>query len=155
MTIAHVLLVAVILVPLLGLSVYLRPLKPGIVRAQLTYSEASFREVLARWSPEALRRFRAHFVADYAFILVYAAAGWAWWQATPPTHPLGQLLPWLLPGAALCDVSENLLHQQFLRSAPGSLPSVVFAAAGLAASFKFALWLTFILAAAFGARIAA
>lgn len=125
---------------------YLRKLRPNIVRAQLTFSKARFRDVVSRWSADDVRRFRAHFAADYLFIALSAAAGWLYGQslAGSGASPLAVTLAvWSLPAAGLADLGENLLHQRFLRSPPGSLSAWLFPLAGLLAAAKVILWLVF------------
>lgn len=131
----------------LALAFYLRGLKPSIVSAQLTYTEQGFRAVLGRWPHDSRDRFSRHFAADYLFILLYGVSGWLagpWPQAALPAGPLADLLPLLLPAAAVFDCVENLLHQRFLRAEPGALPAGLFALAGVAATAKFVAWGGFI-----------
>lgn len=109
-------------------------LQPNIVWVQLTFSEARFRALIERWGPEGRERFRSHFPLDYCFLLCYGCLGFL----------LGQPQPWILPLAAACDALENLLHQCFLSAAPGSLPRQAFLLAGLAASGKWLLILSFV-----------
>ncbi len=130
----------------LGMAGYLRGLRPGIVRAQLTYSEAAFRQVISQWSEDGRRRFQAHFPADYVFIGLYSTAGWLFGQAQSGSAA-GSL--WVgvatlaLPLAGVADIAENLWHQRFLRARPGTLPSLSFLLAGIAATIKYALFLAF------------
>ena len=61
----------------LSISYYLRGLKPSVVWVQLSFSEVQFRQLLSRWTPDDLRRFRRHFAADYLFIFAYGVMGYA------------------------------------------------------------------------------
>lgn len=129
-----------------GMAAYLRGLRPNIARAQLTFSEDAFLRVIGQWSTEGRRRFEAHFIADYVFILLYTTAGWLYGQAqagsTAGVLAVG-LATWSLPAAGLADLAENLCHQQFLRAKPGTLPQSRFALAGIAATCKYVLMVIF------------
>lgn len=108
----------------------LRGLSPSIVRLQLTFTPGAFGRVLGAWTHEQRERFRKHFALDYAFIVLYAAAGVA-----------GGHTAWLaLPAAAAADVAENLLHQHFLRRGQAAVPAWAYALAGCAAALK---WVAF------------
>ncbi|AWI81151.1 hypothetical protein CEW87_18345 [Parazoarcus communis] len=130
-------------------------LKPNIISLQLTFSEASFRNVPQRWGTDGVTRFKAHFALDYVFLLTYAIFGFslgAWltsYISTPGA--LSAVLPWLFPVAAVFDAAENVLHQRLASADPGSQPEVLFIAAGVAASVKWLLLLSFVPVAAVAA----
>lgn len=135
-----------------GMGFYLRGLRPSLFRVQLTFSEAEFRRIIGKWTPEGRARFAAHFAADYVFLLVYAALGYTVGQylLPPGTAEPGFVLsslPWLLPQAAAFDCVENLLHQRFVATPAGKLPAVWFRVAGIAAAIKWGLVGIFILLA--------
>lgn len=128
----------------LALYVQLRSVKPPVNRAQLTFSEAGFRDVVRRWSPEQLARVQRHFALDYAYLVAYGGLGLSLAMALQqrgalPSAFAADVWPWLLPLAAVCDALENLLHQRFLREAPGSSPASLFVLSGCAASAKWLL----------------
>jgi len=123
-----------------GIGIYLRRIGLGILAIQFTFSEAAFHRVLSRWAPGELQRYRAHFVADYVFIALYAAFGWLLAQALLPAEKTASaFVAALLPLAALCDICENLLHQRFLRSPPCKVPGYWHRLAGLASCAKWML----------------
>jgi hypothetical protein len=128
-----------------GIGVYLRRIGLGILTIQFTFSDTAFHRVLSRWPPGEVRRYRAHFVADYVFIALYAAFGWLIAHALlPADKDTSTVVATLLPIAALCDVCENLLHQQFLGAPPGVVPAHRYRLAGLASSAKWVLIVAFI-----------
>lgn len=135
---------------LVGMAYYLRDLKPALVAAQLTFSRDAFEAVLSTWPAEGLRRFSQHFAADYVFLAAYGAFGWllgrrlAVWNA-----PGAQVLPWLLPVAAVLDLAENVLHQFFVGMRPLGTHEVLYFVAGVSALFKFVLILAFALLAVY------
>lgn len=130
-----------------AMGVYLRPLRPNIVRIQLTFSESAFRAVHETWSGEARRRFAAHFRVDDLFLVLYGLFGWLLAAEHAAGHPSvsgAGALAWLLPAAALCDAIENRLHRRFIATAPGALAAQWFPLAGAAASAKWLAILAFI-----------
>ena len=131
----------------------LGPLRPNIVRLQLTFSERSFRRVLTSWGEAGVGRFQSHFALDYAFLACYAAFGVAagsWLVAHATVPSLGHaVLPWLWPAAAVFDAVENKLHKALTGAEPGSLPPAPFLAAGIAATAKWLLLVGAILVAGF------
>jgi hypothetical protein len=136
----------------IGLGVYTRHLRPSIFRAQLTFSEAAFRRTVAQWQPEWQAVFATHFKADYLFLVSYAGFGYFGGQhlladASPLPMPLAILLLWALPLAAAFDAVENLFHQRFISSEPGSVPSTWFAISGVAAAVKWLLIVVFVVLA--------
>ena len=121
----------------------LGPLRPNIVRLQLTFSEPSFRQVLVSWGEAGVRRFQSHFALDYAFLVCYAVFGvaagsWLVTHVAVP-NPSHALVPWLWPAAAIFDVVENKLHQALTPAEPGSQPPALFLLAGMAATAKWLL----------------
>ena len=146
-----------------GMTIYLRDLEPSILHAQLTFSSSGFESVAGRWSPEALEKFRRHFVVDFVCIAAYSLFGAqlglrlvrrlrpdstnaaASTSAAALTsgrfdrRGLG-LLPWLLPVAGACDVIENTLELLFLAARPRAFYEPAYSIAGAAAATKFALF---------------
>ena len=137
---------------MVGMGFYLRGLKPSLFRVQLTFSETEFRRIVGQWAPKDRARFAAHFAADYAFLLVYAALGYTLGQYLLPSGTVEpgfvlSSLPWLLRLAAAFDCVENLLHQRFITAPAGELPAAWFCMAGIAAATKWGLVVGFLVLA--------
>ncbi|WP_294765501.1 hypothetical protein [uncultured Rhodoferax sp.] len=118
---------------LVGLGIYLAPLRPGVVALQLTFTPEAFVQVLQAWGPEGVQRFRSHLLVDGLLLLNYGAAGY--WAVTRTRffQPLAPRLPlrWValvLPFAAVCDAGEDLLHWM-LTGANALAPAVTMAPA--------------------------
>lgn len=137
-----------VLLALVGLAVYLLPLEPSIVRSQFTFSAAAFDSVFTTWTPVAQARFKSHFYADYALILLYVSWGYLHGKYAPSAAVLSPSLraatTWLLPLAGVADTIENLLHSQFVASTAKHLPEWSYMAAGLAATTKWSCAVTFV-----------
>lgn len=135
-----------VLTLLLGMALWLAPLRPGILALQLSFSPAAFARVVHAWGSEGLARFRAHLPYDYVFLASYAMLGvllvrhTALFQVAAPATR--RLIAALLPLAALCDLGENLLHG-WLTAAPRFDAPLQHLAAALCASFKWLLLLSF------------
>lgn len=134
---------------MLALAVHLRTVKPRIHKAQVTFSESGFRDIVRQWSPDQLAKVRSHFPLDYAFLVAYGGFGLS--LATALLHraalpgPFVTLIwPWVLPLVALCDALENVLHQRFLRGTPGTSPEGLFVLSGCAASAKWVLLVVYL-----------
>jgi len=121
------------------MAVHSAPLSPSIPALQFTFEPAAFQAILAQWGPAGVARFRAHFAIDFPFLLSYGLAGYLWVRHTGLFASLSasarRLLTWTLPGAALLDAGENLLHLHLL-AAPAGQP-VLYLLAGLVASLKW------------------
>ena len=139
-----------------AVAVYLLPLNPSIVSAQLTFSQEAFASVHGQWSPLARERFRSHFAWDYGLIAGYALWGHLHGRLAPSIHRLSRhprrLVVWLLPLAACADVMENLLHGRLVDPDQGVAADELYALAGGAASLKWALGLAFVGLAALALR---
>jgi hypothetical protein len=123
------------------MAIHSAPLSPTIPELQLSFSEAAFRAILARWGSEGLVRFRWHFAIDFPFLLAYGT--WGYLLATRADLFAGlagrrRLLAWLLPAAAGLDALENLLHLYLIRSDAG-VPAILFPLAGSVAAGKWLL----------------
>jgi hypothetical protein len=130
----------------LGITLYLRPLKPSIFSLQFAFSRRSFLAVLVAWESTGVARFRKHFVADYAFLVCYGLLGFglatqaAWLSQAPLWQPLLGVLPWLLPVAAVLDVVENGMHRYLTRGQHAlRAPSAMFVVTGGASTLKWLL----------------
>jgi len=124
-----------------AMAIHSAPLAPTIPALQLAFSEAAFREILARWGTEGLLRFRWHFAIDFPFLLAYGT--WGYLLATRTQLFAGlagwrRLLAWLLPAAAGLDALENLLHL-YLVQADAGVPALLFPLAGSVAAGKWLL----------------
>lgn len=121
----------------------LGPLKPSIIRAQLSFTEQQFRAILDKWGPTGVERFSSHFPLDYFFLLSYAVFGFtfgSWLIPSSASSPLWKLaVQWVLPVAAVCDAVENILHQWFIRAVPNSLPKASYLVSGIASTLKWVL----------------
>jgi hypothetical protein len=105
---------ALALLLVVGLAMFLAPLEPGVVALQLTFSPRAFAEVVHRWSPQDLARYRRHLLLDFALLAAYGSFGFllvrrARWFEGGSTRTRA-IAAGLLPGAAVCDAAENLLH---------------------------------------------
>lgn len=127
----------------IALGCRLRGLSPPIFRAQLTFSESDFWEVVGAWQrSKQLSKVQEHFSLDYLFLLSYGCFGHALASellrgSNPFGAPLTLVWPWLLPVAAAFDGLENVLHQYFLRSGRGKPCRVLYLIAGTSASAKW------------------
>lgn len=126
------------------MAVHSAPLSPSIPALQFTFDPAAFQAILAQWGPAGVARFRSHFAIDFPFLLSYGLSGYLWARHTTLFAGLGarsrQLLTWTLPGAALLDAGENLLHLYLLHLhllATTSQPPALYLLAGLVASLKW------------------
>lgn len=133
---------------LLGLGVYLSPLRPGVFALQLTFTPDAFGNIIHHWSSADLARYRWHLPIDGFLLASYGAFGWllATRTAVFSAYPLARqrVCALLLPLAAACDAVENLAHA-WLTEVPRFGMTWVYAAAG---SVSLAKWLLLMLFAA-------
>lgn len=130
----------------IAMVVHSAPLSPSIPALQFTFTPAAFQAILAHWGPAGVARFKSHFVIDFPFLLSYGVFGYLYARQSKllaclsarPRH----LLSWTLPGAALLDAGENLLHLHLL-TAPTE-PPALYLLAGLVASLKWTAIAAFI-----------
>ena len=129
-----------------GLATFLAPLEPGAVALQLTFSPQAFAEVVHRWSPQDLARYRRHLPLDFAllatygcfgFLLARRAAMFAGWTPRARARAAN-----LMPSAAVCDAAENLLHG-WLTEVPRFGVPAVYPFAGSVALLKWLLIIGF------------
>jgi hypothetical protein len=146
----------VVLLTLTGLTVFLLPLEPSVVRSQFTFTGAAFEAIHRNWTPLAQSRFKSHFAADYIFILLYVIWGYLHGRHAPSVAklPVAQrrAVAWLLPLAGLADVVENLLHSHFVASTTDAAPEWQYMLAGVAAAAKWACAVAFIVLASIAHR---
>ena len=131
------------------------PLQPSVPELQLTFTAAGFQEVIKHWSSDDLVRFRNHFLIDYPFLICY---GWLGYLVATRSAVFAGLsakaqrnLAWVLPVAALADALENLLHLVFI-SRTEAFPAFLYFLAGLTASGKWLLIVSFVGALIFAYR---
>lgn len=131
----------------IAMAVHSAPLSPSIPALQFTFTPAAFQAILAHWGPAGVARFKSHFVIDFPFLLSYGLFGYLYGRQSKLLGRLGArpqcLLTWLLPGAALLDAGENLLHLQLL-AASSAQPPALYLLAGLIASLKWVAIAAFI-----------
>src|SRR5512139_1738067 len=124
---------------------YTSPLDPSIPAIQFTFTESAFRSILNAWQPADVARFKAHFAIDFPFLACYGALGLHLTRRTGLFRSFSprakSLLAVSLPVAAAADAFENALHLYFLY---GTAPQALYFAAGVAASVKWLLIVTFI-----------
>jgi hypothetical protein len=128
------------LVLFLAIAICLRPLKPGVVELQFTFSEPAFAAVIEKWQSSGVALFRSHLPADFALQVLYASFGLLLSGRWPKARLLGgslhRVLRWSLPLAALADAAENVLHLQ-LTSDESGVSLFFYPLAGVAASVKW------------------
>jgi hypothetical protein len=125
---------------LVGIGIYLAPLKPNILCLQFAISESQFHAVLSKWKPAGVALYENHFPADFLFIAFYATFGYCYArERTSALRSRPLLLPmikWALPLAAVADVAEDLLHILLLSSVLENFP-MVYLMSGISASLKW------------------
>ncbi len=127
-----------------GLSIFLAPLEPSVLQLQFAFTPRAFGQIVHTWQAEGLARYRAHFPADFALLLSYAAFGYLLATRTRLAAMGGAWARWLLPAAALADGLENVLHL-WLTAAPRLAVFWPYPLAAGAASCKWLLVLAFAL----------
>jgi len=118
------------------------PLSPGIPALQLTFDEASFKTILAQWGPEGVALFRRHFLIDFPVLISYGVFGYLLARYGCLFRQLDgtmrQMSCWVMPGAAVLDASENLLHLVLI-SEPATHSPALYLIAGVVATGKWLL----------------
>lgn len=128
---------------LLGaLVAYLAPLQPSILALQFSFDQTSFQSVLASWKPLGVLRFRTHLPIDFGLLICYGAFGYVVARNTLVfagfSRLANRLVKWSMPGAALCDTVENLLHWHLTSGVVHADP-VLYPIAGVSSVLKFAM----------------
>jgi hypothetical protein len=125
-----------------GLAWYLSPLKPGVVALQFAFTPRAFGDIIHRWSPEDLQRYRRHLPVDFILLASYGLFGFLlarrspfFRAGAPVIHRVGS---WLLPMAAIFDSLENALHAWLTQVPRFGVPAVYAASASFSA-LKWAL----------------
>lgn len=124
-----------------GMGAWLSELKPSVVALQFAFLPRPFGEIVHQWGPEGLARFRAHFFADYPFLLLYGLFGVLLARRSTVfdalSRPGRQFATGVLPAAAVCDALENTLHL-WLTAAPRFGIAWPYELAATAATLKWA-----------------
>jgi len=125
-------------------------LEPSIPTIQFSFSESSFKSIIAQWQFTGVVRVKTHFAFDFPFLLSYGVFGYALAAHTTLSRALPAILrfpfTWALPVAAAIDASENFLHLYFVHAATVTFPSLYFVA-GVIATFKWLLIAAFVIGA--------
>ena len=115
---------------------------PQLLTLQLCFSPERFRTITAGWSPDALFRFRLHFVVDAWYPLLYGVFMWQRAGAVlPHRHRRRQALRALAVIGSMCDLVENALHMSAACAALHHAPDWLILAASTAASIKWLVML--------------
>ncbi|MCZ2291294.1 MAG: hypothetical protein LC125_05045 [Burkholderiales bacterium] len=134
------------LVLFVGLSLYLAPLKPGVLAIQLSFTPEAFARIVAAWSPAQLARYRRHLPIDGLLLLSYGAFGYLLATRTnlfAGSESWARMLgTWALPAAAAFDAIENLLHGWLTGKTALHTP-VIHVVAGTVSATKWGLVLIF------------
>jgi hypothetical protein len=132
----------------IGMALYLLPLEPSIVSLQFSFTESDFKWILGRWQTAGVCRFKAHFAADFPFLVCYGLFGYVLVARTNTLNAvaprLKSLLIWTMPAAAMADIFENILQLRLLDIKIGLSP-IWYAALGAAATVKWLLLVLFVL----------
>ena len=124
----------------IGIGIYLFPLNPNILHLQFAFSESEFQAVLSKWQPDGVSLYRAHFPADFLFMILYAVSGYRYGMERAPAlrfQPLlSAVIKWALPLTAVADAAEDLLHILILSSAMVSV-RMVYLLSGISSSLKW------------------
>lgn len=128
------------------------PLSPGIPALQLTFDEASFKTILAQWGPEGVALFRRHFLIDFPVLASYGAFGYLLVRYSCLFKRVDtitrQISGWAMPGAAVLDAIENLLHLVLI-SEPATHAPALYLFAGVFATGKWLLIANFMAGTAY------
>ena len=137
----------------LAMAIQAAPFEPPIPAIHFTFSESSFRAILAQWKSEGIERLNQHFVIDFLFLISYGTFGYVYARQTGLSSRakifIASSFPWMLPVAALLDAAENVLHLYFIRSLDAA-PQVLYPIAGVVATSKWLLIATFAVIAIYG-----
>ena len=136
----------------MGLGWYLQPLQPSIVALQFTFSPGAFQAVLDAWGPQGVQRFRTHLGFDGALLLCYGAFGYLLVRYSCLFKRVDtitrQISGWAMPGAAVLDAIENLLHLVLI-SEPATHAPALYLFAGVFATGKWLLIANFMAGTAY------
>ncbi|MFH1660779.1 MAG: hypothetical protein ABIG35_15830 [Pseudomonadota bacterium] len=126
----------------IAMAVHSAPLSPGIPALQFTFDEAAFKAILAQWGPDGIELFRRHLRIDFPVLASYGLFGYLLVRYGCLFRQLDQatrrLSSWTMPGAAVLDAIENLLHLQLISDTTSHAPAV-YLIAGLVATGKWLL----------------
>ena len=123
-------------------------LRPNILSLQLTFHAGRYWEILGLWGELGQKAYRGHFGYDGVHAVIYAAFGYLLATRSglfAPTETRAMTrTAWLLPGAALLDLIENLLQLHVL-AGPFGAQTVAIPLSALCAALKWGLALWFAL----------
>jgi hypothetical protein len=100
------------------LAYLLGGLRPNILTLQLTFHAGRYWEILGLWGELGQRAYQGHFGYDGVHAVIYAVFGYLL-ATRSGLYPAAEAqamarTAWMLPGAALFDLLENLLQLQVL-----------------------------------------
>ena len=131
---------------IIGVFVYLLPLKPGVIALQFAWQPQTFGGIIHLWSEADLARYRSHLPVDFIVLLAYAAFGWLLATRTRLFASLSSRLQRLaclcLPLAAALDALENAFHA-WLTEMPRFDADIIYQLSALCAVLKWGLILGF------------
>lgn len=135
-----------------AMGIYTHPLSPSIPELQLTFTEEGFYKILNQWDAREFAIFKGHFFIDFVFLLHYGVLGYVLTTRTRLFRHLNPALKaaftWMLPGAAVLDAVENVLHLSMIAVFDSISPWLYLVAGGIA-TFKWLLILFFVISAGF------
>jgi hypothetical protein len=124
------------------LAYLLGDLRPNILSLQLTFHAGRYWEILGLWGESGQTAYRGHFGYDGVHAVIYAVFGYllatrsGLYQATE-AQAMARTA-WMLPGAALLDLLENLLQLQVL-AGPFGAQTAAIPLSALCAACKWGL----------------
>lgn len=123
-------------------------LRPNILSLQLTFHVGRYWEILGLWGEPGQEAYRGHFGYDAVHALIYAVFGYlvatrGGLFAAAEARVMARTA-WMLPGAALLDLLENLLQLQVL-AGPFGAQTAAIPLSALCATCKWGLVLGFAL----------
>ena len=128
----------------------LRGLRPNILSLQLTFDAGCYWEILGQWGELGRAVYRGHFGYDGVHALIYAIFGYL--LATrgglfgPAELRAMARAAWILPGAALLDLYENLLQLHILAGPFGAQTAAIpLSALCAAGKWGLALWFALVI----------
>lgn len=120
-------------------------LRPNILSLQLTFHAGRYWEILGLWGEVGQRAYRGHFGYDGVHAVIYAVFGYllatrSGLFVAAESRAMARTA-WMLPGAALLDLLENLLQLQVLAGPFGAqTPAIPASALCAACKWGLAAW---------------
>lgn len=124
------------------LAYLLGGLRPNILTLQLTFHAGRYWEILGLWGELGQRAYQGHFGYDGVHAVIYAVFGYLL-ATRSGLYPAAEAqamarTAWMLPGAALFDLLENLLQLQVL-AGPFGAQTAAIPLSALCAACKWGL----------------